>query len=105
MDWMPSRPSTTLPPYFLMGFSACSAVGARSRGVDAVGRGVDAVGARSDGIGGANACVAHSKYAATMRMIPLRLQQPARRQSLLQVCEHAFDATVLCKSDARYRYV
>ena len=53
-----------------MGFSACSAVGARSAGARS--DGVDAVGARSDGVGGANACVAHSKYAATMRMIPLR---------------------------------
>ena len=55
MLWMPSRPSTTLPPYLRMGFSACSAVGARSDGVD-----------------GANACVAHSKCAANIRMIPLR---------------------------------
>ena len=35
MLWMPSRPSTTLPPYFLMGFSACNAVGARFTGAGA----------------------------------------------------------------------
>ena len=35
MLWMPSSPSTTLPPYFLMGFSACSDVGARFTGAGA----------------------------------------------------------------------
>ena len=43
MDWIPSSPNTTLPPYLRTGFSACNAVGARS-----------------DGVGGANACAAHS---------------------------------------------
>ena len=35
MLWMPSSPSTTLPPYFRMGFSACSDVGARFTGAGA----------------------------------------------------------------------
>ena len=80
MLWMPSSPSTTLPPYFLMGFSACSAVGARSPGVDAVG-------ARSDGVDGANACVAcSSTYAAAIRMITQPGGSPVCRSV------HAFDA-------------
>ena len=63
-----------------MGFSACSAVGARSPGVDAVG-------ARSDGVDGANACVAcSSTYAAAIRMITQPGGSPVCRSV------HAFDA-------------